>query len=146
MSDTSMGTKAAPSYANTIMGKFNDFLYTYHTQPLPWKRSFLHPTLTNARRVYPTLHPICQGETYLQYTLKLDKHMKNMILHLQDRWMMDRQSLLHTTHLGPKNTEHSILVMTYNPENNSLKQIMTNNNYWSLLRKTIPLYLSSTKN
>ena len=39
MNGTSMGTKAAPSYANTFMGKFNDLLYTYHTQPLQWKRS-----------------------------------------------------------------------------------------------------------
>ena len=36
---TSMGTKAAPSYTNTFMGKFEeDFVYTYPTQPLLWKR------------------------------------------------------------------------------------------------------------
>ena len=34
-----MGTKAAPSYANTFMGKFEeDFVYTYPTQALLWKR------------------------------------------------------------------------------------------------------------
>ena len=36
---TGIGTKAALSYANTFMGKFeNDFVYTYPTQPLLWKR------------------------------------------------------------------------------------------------------------
>ena len=34
-----MGTKAASICANTLMGKFEeDFMYTYHTQSLLWKR------------------------------------------------------------------------------------------------------------
>ena len=35
---TSVGTKTAPSYGNTYMGKFeNDFVYVYPTQSLCWK-------------------------------------------------------------------------------------------------------------
>ena len=34
-----MGTKVAPAYANTFMGWFEDrYVYTYHIQPLLWKR------------------------------------------------------------------------------------------------------------
>ena len=37
--DISMGTKAALSYANTFMGKFEeDFVYNHPTQPLLWNR------------------------------------------------------------------------------------------------------------
>ena len=36
---TAMGTKVAPAYANTFMGWFEEnHVYTYHTQPLLWKR------------------------------------------------------------------------------------------------------------
>ena len=36
---TAMGTKVAPAYANTFMGWFEDrYVYTYHIQPLLWKR------------------------------------------------------------------------------------------------------------
>ena len=36
---TAMGTKVAPAYANTFMGWFEDtHVYTYHKQPLLWKR------------------------------------------------------------------------------------------------------------
>ena len=34
-----MGTRVAPSYANTFMGWFKDnFVYTHLTQPMVWKR------------------------------------------------------------------------------------------------------------
>ena len=34
-----MGTKVAPAYANTFMGWFEEnHVYTYHKQPLLWKR------------------------------------------------------------------------------------------------------------
>ena len=36
---TAMGTKVAPAYANTFMGWYEDtYVYTYHKQPLLWKR------------------------------------------------------------------------------------------------------------
>ena len=36
---TAMGTKVAPAYANTFMGWFEEnHVYTYHQQPLLWKR------------------------------------------------------------------------------------------------------------
>ena len=36
---TAMGTKVAPAYANTFMGWFEEnHVYTYHKQPLLWKR------------------------------------------------------------------------------------------------------------
>ena len=36
---TSMGTRAAPCFANCFLDKFErDFVYTYHLQPLLWKR------------------------------------------------------------------------------------------------------------
>ena len=36
---TAMGTKVAPAYANTFMGWFEEnHVYTYHRQPLLWKR------------------------------------------------------------------------------------------------------------
>ena len=36
-----MGTNTSPSYANTFMAKFEDFVYTYHTQPLLWKETLM---------------------------------------------------------------------------------------------------------
>ena len=39
LSDTAMGTKLAPSYANLFMTKFEDkYVYTYPLQPQLWKR------------------------------------------------------------------------------------------------------------
>ena len=107
------------------------------------------PTLTNAR-LYLRVRRICSKLS------DFDKHMKNMTLHFLDRRYptdllrdaarrMDRHSLLHPTPgTQLKNTEWSILVTTYHPEDDSLKHIVTND--WSLLGKTIPPYLSSTEN
>ena len=39
---TAMDTKVSPAYPNTFMGWFEDtYVYTYHLQPLIWKRFIL---------------------------------------------------------------------------------------------------------
>ena len=95
-----------------------------------------HPNKCEKNIHYLRVRQICSTVS------DLDKHMKNMTLHVLDRGYtidllqdaatksrrMNRYSLHNPTACtNLKNTEHSILVTTHHPEDVSLKQIVTNN-------------------
>ena len=101
-----------------------------------------HPRAHTPTNVMPvSLQSISEGSIFLQYSCRLRQTHENydctllrqrVTLDLQETAVktrrMNRHSIFHPTPLtNTKNAAHSILVMTYHPDDNSGKQIVTNN-------------------
>ena len=117
ISGTAMGTKTAVAYANTSMSDFEDkHVYTYHIQPLVWKRFiddiFMIWTCTKEELDAFILH-LNSCHPTIKFTAEISQ---NETIFLDTKVKKDGESLVTDLYCKPTDSHSYLLYNSAHPQ------------------------------